>query len=202
MRTTRLQMRVTAKLGLAIAVTANFVCPASHAWSVRTPAQPRVSKRAPSYLDVGKYLVAGTVSYSNTSYADDYERTLLNISAQAQRFSHEFFDRDYLALGARALYTRATDEKGSVVQTAFGPAATYYLGLQERLYLTGTQAVLLHAHVRDNFYFVSSTLVGLSYFLTPSVSFGPGIEFSHAFGTTDVIGYNTFDLSLGFAIYL
>jgi len=116
------------------------------------------------------------------SYGENQKLTL-NISPTA-----EYFVTDRLSLGGT--FSLAIPFGTGLSYYSIGPSATFYFWKQERLAASFSESVA-YARLSGVGYppvstgaLISTTKLGVEYFFTPSVSFGPAFQWRHAF--TDV----------------
>lgn len=159
-------------------------------------------------IDKGDMLVSGT--FSGSRFADSAGNLSTDIDVAV---SWQYFLIDRLALGAAVSFDSASEllqAFGGTISSAsrtygFAPEATYYFWSADRL---ATYASLF---ARLNFNEASGQttwsaglIVGLDFFIYPSVALGPALQYIHDFGSTNagVLDVNVYSFLAAFRIFL
>jgi len=135
----------------------------------------------------------GFEHFGSTSTIDSYNQFKLSLNVK-------YFVVDHLALGLMANVT--THDAGSSDTVAnLGPAATYFFWTQDRLaaFVTGNARFGLNDATLVS---ILEGAVGIQYFFTQSVAFGPEFYFVHDTSHHEVNNRNDYGLEFDFGIYL
>jgi hypothetical protein len=140
--------------------------------------------------------VDSSVSFSSTSVASAPATNQF-----AMRLRGQYFLEDRIALGpAIHLNTR-----NSFTSLRIGPSLLYYFWAREKLGAYLSQDVTIGSVYQSgssSSRFDSDTVLGINYFITPSVAVGPAIELFHVFGNVNFDTINQFLFTGAFSIYL
>jgi hypothetical protein len=140
--------------------------------------------------------VDSSVSFTSTSVASAPATNQF-----AMRLRGQYFLEDRIALGpAIHLNTR-----NSFTSLRIGPSVLGYFWARDRLGAYISEDVTIGSVYQSgasSSRFDSDTVLGINYFITPSVALGPAIELFHVFGNVNFDTINEFLFTGAFSIYL
>lgn len=185
----------------ALALTAVVATPVLFLISSARAAEVSVTSTAPlTSIEEGRLKLGGGVDFTY----GDRQKGVLSISPMA-----EYFVSDRLSLGGTFNLSQTFGE--GLSYWSIGPSATYYFLKQDRWAAYFSQS-LTYSRVAgsgpDPLHlgaFVSTSKLGVEYFLTRSVSFGPAFQWRHTFAdladSLRLPSQNTYSLVGQFSIY-
>lgn len=148
----------------------------------------------------GNIYTGGTLNYS-TYYPSG---TSGSISQLQLTTPFEYFIVDHFSLGA-SIYWNHTFPSGLVANAndyAIGPSATYHFWVQDHWTASLSEIFRINSFSFSSYYFSLNSVLGLNYFLTPSVALGPSVNYRHRFGRNEVISADTLTIGANFLIFL
>jgi hypothetical protein len=149
----------------------------------------------------GDFYTGGSFSLSYNK-SSDFSQTTVSLIPSLQ-----YFVVDRLSVGGDFYVTHTSTDSGSTT-LGFGPAATYHFFADDKWSAYVGAGALYNklsfnsSAFSDVNYFSVSGKLGLNYFFTPSVALGPELYYTHTFNTDTYVGYNQYNLLIGFGIYL
>lgn len=145
-------------------------------------------------INEGNWEVAGSGSLSYYSYVGSSDNTYLYLSPQAQ-----YFFMDQFSAGINLSYSRL----GGSNFLSMSPEFTKYFSVQEKLApYVSVAPIGLSSGKSSSPYFFSFVNIGVKYFLTDSVAFGPALQYRRGWGINNYTGSNSVELMGMFSIHL
>jgi hypothetical protein len=144
----------------------------------------------------GHYGVDSAVSFTSTSVASAPATNQF-----ALRLRGQYFLADRIGIGP-AIHLNTSN---SYTSLRIGPSVLWYFWAVDRLGAFISQDVTVGSVYQSggsSSRFDSDSVLGLNYFITPSVAVGPAIELYHVFGNVNFDTINQFLFTGAFSIYL
>lgn len=171
---------------LTITLIVGFVAPAYAQDSVEVAPLPIM-------INKGNWEIGGEGNYFRSNEKSGLRSLVLSPRA-------EYFIMNRLSVGGRLNYI---DSNRAATEVQLGPGFTWYIMQISRSVVYIDQAILwVNPSGNQQTYFAGDTGLGIDFFLSPSVAFGPSIRGLYYFGGDSSVPEGGVGFRLGLSIFL